>query len=80
MVARTLQIALVAALAVGTLSCKKQPVDDTAAREAKFRSDQKARALKAYHELVKKYPDSDYAPKAQERIRALGPAATPAAK
>ena len=34
---------------------------------------QKAQVLRAYKELVEKFPDSEFAPKAQERLNALGP-------
>ena len=71
MVKRTILLVFVAAFAAGVLSCKKKPTDDAAARQAKFQADQRARALKTYQELVKKYPDTEYATKAQERIRAL---------
>ncbi|MEQ1859364.1 MAG: outer membrane protein assembly factor BamD [Chthoniobacteraceae bacterium] len=62
-------------IALGAVSCKKSPKDAIAEKQAKFRADQKARALKQYQDLVKKYPESEFAEKAKERIRAL---ATPA--
>ena len=34
---------------------------------------QKAQVLRAYQELVEKFPDSEFAPQAQERLNALGP-------
>lgn len=34
---------------------------------------QKAQVLRAYQELVEKFPDSEFAPKARERLNALGP-------
>ena len=34
---------------------------------------QKAQVLRAYKELAEKFPDSEFAPKAQERLNALGP-------
>ena len=34
---------------------------------------QKAQVIRAYKELVEKFPDSEFAPKAQERLNALGP-------
>jgi outer membrane protein assembly factor BamD (BamD/ComL family) len=51
-----------------------------AAEEAKWRAEQKNKAIKNYQEIVKKYPESPFAAKAQERLRALGPAPTPAKK
>lgn len=71
MVQRVAFLVLAGLLALGTVSCKKSPKNNQAAAQAKFQADQKARALKAYQELVKKYPDSEYAEKAKERIRAL---------
>ena len=71
---------VVAALAMGLASCKKKPSDLKAAAEAKWRAEQKQKAIKNYQEIVKKYPDSEFAAKAQERLKAIGPAATPAKK
>jgi TolA-binding protein len=34
---------------------------------------QRTQVLRAYKELVEKFPDSEFAPKAQERLNALGP-------
>ena len=34
---------------------------------------QKAQVVRAYQELTQKFPDSEFAPKAQERLNALGP-------
>ena len=34
---------------------------------------QKAQVLRAYKELVEKFPDSEFAPQARERLDALGP-------
>jgi TolA-binding protein len=34
---------------------------------------QKAQVLRAYKELTEKFPDSEFAPRAQERLNALGP-------
>lgn len=66
---------LLAVSVAGFTGCKKTPQDNAAERDAKFRADQKVRALKTYQELVAKYPDSEHAAKAKERIKAL---ATPA--
>jgi TolA-binding protein len=77
MVQRIALIIVAGLFAVGATSCKKSQKDLAAEKEAKFRAEQKARALKSYQELVKKYPDSEYAEKAKERIRALTPPSTP---
>jgi TolA-binding protein len=77
MVKRLAFLFLAAAVALSSTSCKKAPKDLAAERQAKFKADQKARALKAYQDLVKKYPDSPYAEKAKERIRVLATPAPP---
>ena len=71
---------LSSAFLFGASACKKQTVDPAAAAAAKAKAQQKEQALKSYRELVKKYPDSEYAEKAKERIRALAPPSTPAKK
>ena len=71
MVQRIALFLLAGLVSAGAVSCKKSQKDVAAEREAKFRAEQKARALRQYQDLVKKYPDSEYAEKAKERIRAL---------
>ena len=52
-----------------------------AEKKKEFRVKQKQVAIKAYKDLVDKYPDSEFAPKAKEKLQKLGPpTATPAAK
>jgi len=80
MVMRLLFIPIAALFAMGLSSCKKKPADLKAAAEAKWRAEQKQKAIKNYQEIVKKYPDSQFAAQAQERLRSLGPPATPAKK
>jgi len=72
---RIASLALIGFIAFGAVSCKKKNTNNAAAAQAKFQTEQRKKALKAYQDLVKKYPDSEYAEKAKERIRAL---ATPA--
>ena len=43
-----------------------------AATDAKFKAEQLAKAKAAYQQLLKNYPNSEFAPKAQERLTALG--------
>lgn len=73
-----------AALVAGTTACEKKPDPKQiqAEKVQAFRNKQKIEAIKSYTALVTKYPDSEYAPKAQERLNVLGPlpAATPAPK
>jgi hypothetical protein len=73
-----------AAVLAGAVACTKK--ETAAERQAKvvqtFRNKQKIEAIKSYTALVEKYPDSEFAPKAKERLGVLGPlpAATPAKK
>ena len=81
---RTIALVLLAAvLTAGTTGCKKKKTsaEMQAEKVAAFRQKQKVEAIKSYTALVTKYPDSEFAPKAQERLNVLGPlpAATPAA-
>jgi hypothetical protein len=71
---------LLASTVLSLPACKPDVKQQKAAEEAKWRADQKAKAVKNYQEIVSKYPDSPFAEKAKERIRALGPAATPPKK
>jgi Outer membrane lipoprotein len=65
---------------LGISACKKSTQALNAAEEAKWRADQKQKAIKNYQELVKKYPESPFAAEAQKRLSTLGPAGTPAKK
>jgi outer membrane protein assembly factor BamD (BamD/ComL family) len=80
MVKRIVLLLLAGLLPCGIVSCKKSPKDQQAEKQAKFQAEQKAKAVKAYRELVQKFPESEYVDKAKERLRAIGPAATPAKK
>lgn len=74
---------LLAALLAGGVACAKKQTaaQQQAAKKQAFRTKQKGEAIRAYTELTTKYPDSEFAPKAQERLTALGPMpATPASK
>lgn len=75
---------LAAALLVGGTACKKTQTaaEKEAAKVNAFRQKQKVEAIKSYTAIVEKYPDSEFAAKAKERLAVLGPlpAATPAAK
>lgn len=77
MVQRIVLFIVAGLIALGAASCKKSQKDVAAEKQAKFRSEQKAKAIARYQELVKKYPESEYAEKAKERIRALTPPSTP---
>jgi hypothetical protein len=70
---RPLCLLLAAALC---FACGKK-TDDAAARQAKLnakkKQEQRVKAIKAYRDLVTKYPNSTYAPQAQERLNQLAP-------
>jgi len=77
-------LATAAVVLTGATACDKKPnpAQVKAAREQAFRNKQKIEAIKTYTALVTKYPESEFAPKAQDRLNVLGPlpAATPAKK
>ena len=82
MVKRILWLVAAVALCFGSGACKKKPnlAEQKAVADAKWRQEQKNKAIKYYGDLVKEYPDSPFAKQAEERLRALGPASTPAKK
>ena len=80
MLKRSVLLLLAAALCLGGAACDKKQTQAElkAQRVREFRAKQKQMALKAYQAIVEKYPDSEFAPKAQARLDQLGPpAATP---
>ena len=83
MLPRSASLLLAAALCLGGAACdqKKTQAELKAEEKIKFRAKQKQVAIKVYKDLLDKYPDSEFAPKAKERLQRLGPpAATPAKK
>ena len=79
MLKRLALLILAAALCAGGSACKGQATqaEIKAQKQRDFRARQKKLAIKAYQDLVTKYPDTEFAPKAQERIEKLGPAEPP---
>lgn len=73
---------LAAAVILGAAGCSKKKGTDQQAKINAFRQKQKIEAIKAYTAIVEKYPDSEFAAQAKERLAVLGPlpAATPAPK
>jgi hypothetical protein len=75
MLKKTLHLALLAALAISAVSCKEKkkgalpPGTVTEAQKAELRK----KALDNYKKLAAKYPDSEHAAQAQERIQTLAP-------
>lgn len=84
MLHKILPLLTVAAVLAGATACeKKQSAAELQAQKVQaFRTKQKIEAIKAYTALVQKYPESEFAAKAQERLNVLGPipTATPAKK
>ena len=72
---RLLLLLLAFAFAFGSTACehKKTAAEIHAEKVTAFRKKQKIQAIKAYNDLVTKFPDSEYAGKAKERLKVLGP-------
>jgi hypothetical protein len=72
---KTLPLLLALAILPGMTSCekKKTAAELQAEKVTAFRKRQKVEAIKAYTELVNKYPTSDHATEAKDRLKALGP-------
>jgi hypothetical protein len=66
---------LAAAVCLGETACEhKKTMAELQVEKAKlFRDRQKIAAIKSYNDLITKYPDSEFVPKAKERLAALGP-------
>jgi hypothetical protein len=77
MLKRLVLLLLAAALATGGAACKhKQTQAEIQAQKVKdFRVRQKKLAIKAYQDLTTKYPDSEFAPQAKERLQQIQPPA-----
>ncbi len=57
---------------MGGQSLEQQAASVTDPKQQAFKTQQLGRAKAAYQQLLKDYPDSEFAPKAQERLTALG--------
>mgnify|MGYP003576251442 CR=1 FL=1 len=70
---------LVAVLGFVVTSCKSKKAETLKPGELSEtqKIELRKKAVENYKKLVEKYPDSPHAQKAQERIQALGGAATP---
>ena len=82
MLKKLLLILMSAAICLGTVACtkKKTAAQQAAEKEKVWREQQRIKAAKYYRDLSEKYPDSEYAAKAKERLQGLGPVPTPAPK
>ena len=70
-VKQSLKLALAAVCALGGAACDKEPQDNRAEQERTFRERQRTLAIKTYKDLATKFPDTEYAPLAKERLDAL---------
>ena len=75
-------VSLSALLCFGSAACeqKKTQAEAQAEKVRVFRKQQMDKAVKSYQEIVTKYADSEFAPKAKERLQQLKPASSPAKK
>ena len=84
MLNKTLPILLAVAFAFGAAACsgKKTAAEAQAEKEKTWRAEQRTKAIKYYSEITEKFPDSQYAPKAKERLNSMGaqPVSTAAGK
>ncbi len=74
-----ISFALTVALGLGLAACqkKKTAAEIRAEKEKVWRVEQRSRAAKYYHDLIEKYPDSQFVAEAKQRLAAMGPVATP---
>ena len=72
--------AILLALGCGLLApaCKKTEAENLAEKNRQFQEQQRKRAIENYQQIIRKYPESEYAAKAQERLRALNAGERPA--
>jgi outer membrane protein assembly factor BamD (BamD/ComL family) len=73
--------AVLLAIAVCLLgaACKKSVAQNLVERKQEFQAQQRKKAIENYQQILKKYPDSEIAAKAQERLRALNAQEQPSA-
>jgi hypothetical protein len=83
---KKLPFVLALACLLGVTGCgekKKTAAEVQKAKVDAFRQHQKVEAIKAYTDLVNKFPDSEHVAEAKERLKVLGPppvSPTPAKK
>jgi len=72
---KTLPALLAFVCLLGFTACEKKKTAAEVQKEKvdAFRQHQKVEAIKAYTELVNKYPDSEHVAAAKDRLKALGP-------
>jgi hypothetical protein len=79
MLKRIALLILAAAFCLGSSACKEETTqaEKQAEKVKQFRAAQKLKAIKAYKDLTTKYPDSEFAPKAREKLQQIAPPAPP---
>jgi uncharacterized protein HemX len=79
MLKRTILALLAAALCLGASACKGEATQAElkAEKQRKFRARQKELAIKCYKDLVTKYPDSEFAAQAEQKLQQLGSSESP---
>ena len=82
MLKQALLLCIALAIAVTAPGCskKKTAAEMQAEKEQAWRAKQRTKAVEYYSEIVEKYPDSQYAGQAKERLGSLGGAPADAAK
>ena len=79
---RLLVLLLATALCLGSAACKGKTTsaEKKAEEIRKFRERQKNLARKCYKDITTKYPDSEFAAQAEQRLQQLGPSTAPQKK
>ncbi len=76
---RTFLLLAVAAAgsSLGACSGKKTTAEQNAEKVKAFQQTQLAKSAKYYQEIVDTFPDSPFAAQAKEKLKSIGPVATP---
>lgn len=71
MMNKVVSLLLALALCLGGAACSKKKKKGKPGSDPKKKAAARVDAIKQYRMLVQKYPDTEFAPKAQERLAAL---------
>jgi outer membrane protein assembly factor BamD (BamD/ComL family) len=79
---KTAPLILALAVAFASAGCeqKKTAAQEKVELDKLKKEERKQKAAKFYEDLVKKFPDSEFAEQAKKRLQALGPVGTPGGK
>jgi hypothetical protein len=74
MLKKTVPLLLAISVLIGAAACngKKSDAEQQAEKEKTWRAQQRVKAAQYYAEITEKFPDSQYAQQAKERLNALG--------